>query len=191
MGRSSKRDQLLDTAEELFARDGYVATGINQITEEAGVATMTLYNNFANKEELIAAMLERRAQRFIQEIEQQIAEVSEDPYEQILAIFDDNDQWIRSEFKTDNGFSGCAFIKASIEFNSPTHSAHAAALNQKKYLLKLFERLLKKAGYSKTRERALELHLLLDGSITQAQVLHSVKSARRARSMAEKLLAYK
>ncbi len=110
MGRASKKDQLLDTAETLFVRDGYVATGINQITEEADVATMTLYNNFKNKEQLIVAMLERRARRFNELTEAYIAKASDDPCEQILAIFDEVDSWIRSEFKSEQGFSGCAFV---------------------------------------------------------------------------------
>jgi len=32
MGRSSKRDVVLDTAENLFSVQGFIATGINQIT---------------------------------------------------------------------------------------------------------------------------------------------------------------
>ncbi len=64
------------------------------------------------------------------------------------------------------------------------------AMAQKQYTLKLFERLLKQAGYARVKERALELHILLDGAVTQAQVLNNKRSAKRARSMAERLLAY-
>ena len=50
--------RLLDAAARLFYADGIAATGINAITAEAGVARMSLYNNFASKEELMLAYLE-------------------------------------------------------------------------------------------------------------------------------------
>ena len=54
---SAKRDRLIDTALELFNRDGYRATGIDKILAESGVAKMTLYNHFGSKDELILAAL--------------------------------------------------------------------------------------------------------------------------------------
>ena len=61
---SAKRDQLIDTALELFNRDGYRATGIDKILGECGVAKMTLYNHFGSKDELILAALKRRDARW-------------------------------------------------------------------------------------------------------------------------------
>ena len=52
---STKRDQLIDTALDLFSRDGFQATGIDRILAESGVAKMTLYNHFKSKDELILA----------------------------------------------------------------------------------------------------------------------------------------
>src|SRR5678810_1232020 len=57
---STKRDQLIDTALRLFAKNGYRATGIDTILAEAGVAKMTLYHHFKSKDELILAALQRR-----------------------------------------------------------------------------------------------------------------------------------
>jgi len=60
---SNKRDQLLSTAEDLFYRDGYHATGIDRILAESGVAKMTLYKHFKSKDELIVAVLDARHER--------------------------------------------------------------------------------------------------------------------------------
>ena len=57
---SNKRDQLLNTAENLFYREGYHATGIDRILAESGVAKMTLYKHFKSKDELILAVLDAR-----------------------------------------------------------------------------------------------------------------------------------
>ena len=60
---SNKRDQLLNTAENLFYREGYHATGIDRILAESGVAKMTLYKHFKSKDELILAVLDARHER--------------------------------------------------------------------------------------------------------------------------------
>lgn len=54
------RERILDTAFDLFYRQGYFQTGINQIIEEAGVAKATFYNNFRSKEELCTEYLRER-----------------------------------------------------------------------------------------------------------------------------------
>ncbi len=49
------RDRLLATARRLFTRHGASNVGINDVTAAAGVARMTLYNNFLSKDALTAA----------------------------------------------------------------------------------------------------------------------------------------
>ena len=57
---STKRDQLVETAERLFYREGFYATGIDRVIAEAGVARMTLYKHFRSKDELVLAVLALR-----------------------------------------------------------------------------------------------------------------------------------
>ncbi len=53
------RAALVDTAAVLFRRQGYAATGVNQILESAGVKAGSLYHHFPNgKQELAAAVVE-------------------------------------------------------------------------------------------------------------------------------------
>ena len=54
----SARQQILDTAVDLFSREGYLAVGIDTIIERSGVAKMTLYRHFPSKNALITAYLE-------------------------------------------------------------------------------------------------------------------------------------
>ena len=49
------RERLLAAASRLFYAQGMTATGIDAVTAEAGVAKMSLYNNFSSKEELMRA----------------------------------------------------------------------------------------------------------------------------------------
>ena len=99
MARASKRDDVLDKADELFEKNGFVATGVNQITQEAGVASMTLYNNFKSKEDLIVAALERRSERFFDQLEKSMDAAGPSPRDRILAAFEALDAWIVSAMK--------------------------------------------------------------------------------------------
>src|ERR1041384_4057222 len=53
------RAALIDTAAALFRRQGYAATGVNQILQDADVKAGSLYHHFPNgKQELAAAVVE-------------------------------------------------------------------------------------------------------------------------------------
>ena len=51
------RHRMLDTAESLFVRDGYAATTIAAIAEEADVAVQTIYAVFGNKRAILNELL--------------------------------------------------------------------------------------------------------------------------------------
>jgi len=64
----SGRERILDAAYELFSRAGVRAIGVDTITAEADVAKMTLYRNFASKNDLALAFLELRDNTFFASI---------------------------------------------------------------------------------------------------------------------------
>jgi AcrR family transcriptional regulator len=55
--QSETRRHLLRAASRLFLRDGFVATSLANIADEAGVTKGAVYSNFAGKEELFLALL--------------------------------------------------------------------------------------------------------------------------------------
>ncbi|WP_086481896.1 TetR/AcrR family transcriptional regulator [Oceanospirillum sanctuarii] len=54
-----KRLQILDAAEQLFYDFGVEQTSMDQLAQVAGVSKRTVYNHFANKEELFQAIMRR------------------------------------------------------------------------------------------------------------------------------------
>ena len=52
------RKRIIDTASRLFYQQGYTATGINQIIEEADISKASLYQHFKSKEDLLLEYLE-------------------------------------------------------------------------------------------------------------------------------------
>lgn len=53
------RQAILDAAEQLILRQGYHGTSMRQIARQANIAVGGIYNHFANKEAIFAALLER------------------------------------------------------------------------------------------------------------------------------------
>lgn len=58
------RERLLETAADLFYRQGYSVTGINQIIAESGTHKASFYRYFETKEDLALAYLELRGTYF-------------------------------------------------------------------------------------------------------------------------------
>lgn len=53
------RETLLTVATRAFLRDGYLATSLDRVADEAGFSKGAVYSNFGNKDELCLAVLDR------------------------------------------------------------------------------------------------------------------------------------
>ena len=114
-GRESGRERVLETAYELFSRHGTRAVGVDRIIAESGVAKMTLYRNFASKDDLILAFLERREERWTRDwLQATVERRAETPAQRLLAIFDTFGEWFARE-----DFEGCSFINVMLEIDDP------------------------------------------------------------------------
>lgn len=69
-------DRLMDAAFGLFSRKGYADTSMEEIAKAANASTKTIYSRYANKAELLKAVVERLITRNIAE---HAAETSTDP----------------------------------------------------------------------------------------------------------------
>ena len=56
--RARTREQLVATATDLFLRDGYAATSLDTVADEAGYSKGAIYSNFTGKDELCLAVLD-------------------------------------------------------------------------------------------------------------------------------------
>ena len=53
----SRRDQILDAARAIFLRESYTGASMESVARQAGVSKQTIYNHFANKDELFRALV--------------------------------------------------------------------------------------------------------------------------------------
>jgi len=66
------RDRILNTACNLFYRQGYRATGINQVIAASGVAKASFYDHFPSKEDLLYAYAQETARREFEELRSEV-----------------------------------------------------------------------------------------------------------------------
>jgi len=170
------RDRLLATARRLFTRHGASNVGINDVTATAGVARMTLYNNFPSKDALTVAVYEEMARAALQGLGEMERSGRSDE-ENILAIFDHFD---RSEHEAD--YRGCPFIHASLQAADASGPIYAIVHSYKRGLREHIVHVLDE-GRRNRAELADQIVLLLDGAVTEAYlkgVADPVAAAKRA-----------
>lgn len=173
---SAGRKRLLTAARELYMRHGASNVGINEVTAKAGVARMTLYNNFPSKEALTSAVYEQLAQETLRALRELVVDAASDEAN-ILAIFD---HFATKEMEVN--YRGCAFIHASLQ---PAEAAgdvydivHTYKLALRKHVYGLIDHKRRNRG-----ELADQMLLLLDGAVTEAYlrgVANPVRAAKRA-----------
>lgn len=66
------RERILDTAERLFAEKGYEGTTLRDVAAAAGLRIPSLYNHFAGKASLYAAVLERGIAPVLEALSEQV-----------------------------------------------------------------------------------------------------------------------
>ena len=179
----SKREHVLTCARELFERDGFRATGVERILEHAGVAKMTLYNNFGSKDQLIAEVLRERSVAMVDRLAQFAATSGNDPYDQILGIFRGLGDWYE-----DDAFCGC-MIQAAVSEFPDTDSAPAQAAREHMIRIKdVFEALCRAAALRDPETLARQLTLIASGSTCIARQTKCRTPADDAYRLAEVLL---
>jgi len=178
-----KRDHLLAVAQRMFGEKGFHAVSVDDILEEAGVARMTLYKNFGSKEQLIVAALRREDRIFRQWLVSSVEGRARRPEERILALFDA----LRERFAAE-GYYGCAFIRASIEFPDPAHPVHLAARGHKEMVRSYLRGLVSEVSPGDTLNLSEILYLLFEGAITASQLLGNPTPGDYAREAAKQLL---
>lgn len=62
------RELVLDAAERVMAREGFEATTVARVVEEAGIPLSSVYHYYGSKEGILLAVMERGAERFFADV---------------------------------------------------------------------------------------------------------------------------
>ncbi|KIL99692.1 Transcriptional regulator TetR family [Paramagnetospirillum magnetotacticum MS-1] len=192
MAPPSRREDLVEAALRLFLRDGFHATGIAAILDEAGLTKMTLYHHFKSKEELIVAALELRDRRFRDWLFGRVQAMGGTPRAQVLNIFEALGEWFRGEAQIGNdgpeAFCGCPFVKASAEYADQADPIHRVASDHKRRIVETLGEMCHKAELPEPERLARRLVLLKEGAIADATIAGDSLAAAEAKLMAVRML---
>lgn len=84
-----RREQLLDCAADLFAKNGYARATTAQLAKAAGVTEPIIYRHFDSKRDLFVALIERTGRETINQWEQHLAD-ADDSAERLRRLIGDN-----------------------------------------------------------------------------------------------------
>jgi AcrR family transcriptional regulator len=160
------RDRVFAVAADLFYRKGIHAVGVEEIVREAGVAKISLYRNFASKDELVVAYLEDRSNVFLRDWDETFDRYRDRPREQLRAVM----TYI-AERTTRDGYRGCPFINFCAEFPDASHPGRRVAQTTKKALRDRFLRLAEALRAPEPQRLADGFLLLMEGAYGISQTL--------------------
>jgi AcrR family transcriptional regulator len=180
---ASARERIVGTAYQLFTRRGIRAVSVDEVIEHAAVAKATLYRHFSTKDDLVLAVLQRRDQRWTDDLVQAQSRARGDTAEaQLLAIFDVLHDW----FCDRDEFDGCSFVKVLLEMGAD-HPAGQACLTYLDNIRAIVRQRAQAAGLRDAEDFARSWHILMTGCIVSATE-GDTEAAHRAAQMARDLI---
>ncbi|MTD56011.1 TetR/AcrR family transcriptional regulator [Amycolatopsis pithecellobii] len=183
MDHAEATTRALDAAEELFYERGVQAVGMDAVRAACGVSLKRLYQCFPSKDELVAAYLRRRDQRWRANLAS-VVEQRTEPADRLAGVFD----WLYDWF-SEPGFRGCAFINSFGELGTTSPAVAVIAREHKEELKRYVARLVRRLPVDHPARVTEQLFLLIEGAIVTAAITGNPDSARHARAAAEAILA--
>jgi AcrR family transcriptional regulator len=181
--KTSTADRILRSASELFYSRGIRAVGVDAVAAEAGVTKKTLYEKFGSKDELVAAYLRARDERWRRWLVSEVERRGGMPRERLLSTFDALGEWMERENPR-----GCGFVNAAAELPNPDHPARIAVMEQKGWLRDYLARLASETGATDPEDLAERLLILHEGANVANSFGMTTDAASKAKQTAEALL---
>ena len=181
--RRSARDRLLTAAADCFYDHGIAGTGIDTVTAAAGVAKMSLYNNFASKDELVLAYLQARHEEWLNLYRRRLAGAG-DARQRVAAVFEAYTD--HAELAYPRGFRGCGLLNAAAELPADAPGRQLVRRHKEEVEGLLATHLAELDGLSADRvpDLAEHLSLLLEGAMARAGLEGDSGRLHRVRGLA-------
>lgn len=186
-GSETAYDKLLNAARILFYNHGIAGTGIDAIVKRAGVAKKSLYNNFASKDELVAAYLRVRHEEWLALYEKR-RQFATTPRERVLAVFKAYED--HAEYAYEHGFRGCGLLNAAAELPAGAPRRQAVREHKEEVEAILTSHLAELMNGEANNAGSVAKHFafLLEGSISRAGLEGSSHCVAQARVIAEQMM---
>jgi AcrR family transcriptional regulator len=191
--RSQPRERIMSVVADLFYRQGYRATGINEVIEKSGVAKATFYSHFPSKDDLALAYLLQLKDTEIAHVDNAI-KAAKGRVNRFLAVIRSLEPWL-----LDTEFRGCAFINMASEIPDPKHPLRKVGRevydHVRTRVATLAEELIasnaSKYGHLDARELTSDYMVVFTGAISLAEIYHAIWPIEDALNTARRLIGEK
>ena len=181
--RIEKRQDIINAATELFRHQGFHATGVDQVVEQARVTKATLYNHFKSKQQLIIDVINHRSEWFRDSVRVAVESGNSNDPLNLMNYFD-----VLHDFINDRDFTGCMFINVSGEYNNPQHPVHHVVTQHKSALENYLVEVAAMANIAEPEKLVVSLMLIFDGAVVHAQTTNTKLAVDNAKQLAETVI---
>lgn len=186
MEKEKVKDRIIRVASDLFYKQGFNSTGINQIIAEADVAIGSLYNHFSSKNELLKVYLIKEEQKWFNGFEEHSSKLAA-AKDKIFSLVE-----YRKKLQKSSKFAGCHFIKISAEIgeSNPVISDFVMKHKEKQKLMikNLMIQYSKEGGVVNTDEIVDNVFLLLEGAVVISTINRNTSAFDQTKKIIEGLL---
>jgi AcrR family transcriptional regulator len=176
---AATRAKILESAYALFFERGYFRVGVEEIAAAACITKRTLYSHFDSKDTLIGAVLLQQHERAQATIERWANSLSTASPAAIDRLFGELSAWAAKPRWAGAGFSRIAMELADLR-------GHPARVIARKHKQAVEDRLAQTLG---SRQAAMELMLLLEGTMAMLIISGDRRYAEAAAAAAKHLIA--
>lgn len=187
--QTNPRQRIMDTALRLFFQQGYMATGINQIIQEAGVCKATFYANFPSKEDLCIEYVNLSHDLWIELLTREI-ERQQKPLDKLIAVFTFLEDWM-----SNCSYRGCGLMNIASEVPDAQSQIRNKVQERNQIMKDIIYKLVDNVRQSDPQYRQIPvaqiadyLFLIIQGSIVASQGAFSLAPIASARESFLKLL---
>lgn len=173
----SPRERIIETTFDLFAKQGYNSTGINQIISDAGVAKASFYLHFKSKEDLCVEFLKVRHEYWFNELYHFSAK-SEDFHSRIISAFD-----FLMYMNEKENFRGCSFLNILSEIPTDNIKILSVIQSHKSDLRNYFLEQVKDDILSD------HIYLLFESCIIESQMFKSNELIEKSKKIVTNLIS--
>lgn len=172
----SPRERIVEKTFELFAKQGYNSTGINQIISEAEVAKASFYQYFKSKEDLCVEFLKVRHEYWFNKLNQFIAK-GNGLQSKIISAFD-----FLVYMNEKENFRGCSFLNILSEIPMDNTKVLSVIQSHKADLRNFFLELLN------DDELSDHIYMLFESSIIESQLFKSNELIEKSKKIVSNLI---
>ncbi|RQO41640.1 TetR family transcriptional regulator [Chryseobacterium sp. KBW03] len=172
----SPRERIIETTFQLFARQGYNSTGINQIISEAEVARASFYQHFKSKEDLCVEFLKVRHEYWFKELNNFVSHEKE-IRSKITKAFD-----FLVYMNEKESFRGCSFLNILSEIPMDNIKILKVIQSHKTDLRNYFLEILNDDTLS------THIYMLFESSIIESQLFKSNELIEKSKKIATNLI---